>query len=173
MIIRIDMQPIDADRLMAICPGLNRFTRSEIEMLRRRILDRETGPAAFPLWRRFRTDCSGPRVRIERQVPLKLIRLPAECMKKTLRVDIADQASTRSLALLKRLPPSSLFQPLRPRFRHPAAIYLLSLIQLAGDPRSAIANYAAIRSGQGKIDLVHRAKIPSQRILIYSIRERQ
>jgi hypothetical protein len=92
-------------------------------------------------------------------------------MKKTLRVDIADPAYyPEVLQLLKRLPPSSLFHT-KHSFRHPAAIYLLSLIQLAGDLNRLLKNYATIRSGQGKIDLVHEQIAQNQRILIYSIRE--
>jgi hypothetical protein len=92
-------------------------------------------------------------------------------MKKTLRVDIANQTFYPDvLSLLRRIPNSSLFHT-KHSFRHPAAIYLLSLIQLASDFDRLLKNYAAIRNSQGKSNLLHEQIAQSQRILIYSMRE--
>ena len=92
-------------------------------------------------------------------------------MRKMLRVDVANPTYyPEVLQLLKRLPPSSLFHT-KHSFRHPAAIYLLSLIQLAGDFNRLLKNYATIRTGKAKLDFVHEQIAQNQRILIYSIRE--
>jgi hypothetical protein len=92
-------------------------------------------------------------------------------MRKTLRVDITEQAFYPDvLHLLRRIPEPSLFHTKYP-FRHPAAIYSLSLIQLAGDFNRLLKDYAAIRSSQGKLGSLNEQIERSQRILIYSIRE--
>lgn len=92
-------------------------------------------------------------------------------MKKTLRIDITEQSLYPDvLRLLKRIPASNLFHTRYP-FRHPAAIYVLSLIQLAGDFNRLLNDYAAIRSSQGKLGTLNEQIERSQRILIYSIRE--
>ncbi len=92
-------------------------------------------------------------------------------MRKILRVDITNEGLyPEVLQLLKRLPAQNLFHTKYP-FRHPAAIYLLSLIQLAGDFNRLLTAYTAIRDGQGGREFLLEEIAQCQRILIYSVRE--
>jgi hypothetical protein len=91
-------------------------------------------------------------------------------MKRHLRLDITHPALYPEVAeLLRRLPPDVLFHHKYP-FRHPAAIYQLSLRQVAMDIRRVIRDCAALRAGGGEANLSEQLA-QSQRSLIYSLRE--
>jgi hypothetical protein len=68
--------------------------------------------------------------------------------------------------LLRRLPSSSLYHS-KYRFRHPAAIYNLSLHQLAADFKRVLSDYKAMRNNEDRSVEIAQ----NQRILIYSLRE--
>jgi hypothetical protein len=91
-------------------------------------------------------------------------------MKQHLRLDITHPALFPEVAeLLRRLPLDILYHQKYP-FRHPAAIYQLSLSQIAMDIIRVLRSRAALRSGTGAGD-VSEQLAQSQRILIYSLRE--
>ncbi len=88
-----------------------------------------------------------------------------------LRLDVAGPALYPNVAeLLRALPSDVLFHSEYP-FRHPAAIYLLSLSQLASDFKRLLADYSASRSSMKRSSELAEQLAQSQRILIYSLRE--
>jgi hypothetical protein len=92
-------------------------------------------------------------------------------MKKHLRLDVTDASLYPGVVeLLRHLPSSVLFHR-KYSFRHPAAIYLLSLRQLAYDFTRVLDGYSALRSGAVPFNKLDEQMSQSQRILIYSLRE--
>jgi hypothetical protein len=92
-------------------------------------------------------------------------------MKTLLRLDVTHHGLYPDVVeLLRSLPPGSLFHT-KYRFRHPAAIYQLSLRQLAVDFKRVLAAYSSIRSGAKPLTELGEDIAQSQRILIYSLRE--
>jgi hypothetical protein len=92
-------------------------------------------------------------------------------MKRLLRLDVTHPGFYPDVVeLLRSLPPESLFHA-KYRFRHPAAIYQLSLSQLATDFKRVLAAYSAIRSSAKRLTQLDEHIAQSQRILIYSVRE--
>jgi hypothetical protein len=91
-------------------------------------------------------------------------------VKQHLRLDITHPALYPEVAeLLRRLPLDILYHQ-KHSFRHPAAIYQLSLRQIAMDITRVLRSCAALRSGTGEGNLSEQLA-QSQRILIYSLRE--
>ncbi len=88
-----------------------------------------------------------------------------------LRLDISTPALYPEVVqLLRTLPPDLLFHSTYP-FRHPAAIYGLSLRQLASDFKRLLADYSASRTSMRRSAELAEQIAQSQRILIYSLRE--
>src|SRR5258708_18169982 len=91
-------------------------------------------------------------------------------MKRHLRLDITHPAFYPEVAeLLRVLPPDTLHHTKYP-FRHPAAIYQLSLRQLANDFKRILADCSELRSHKTQANEAERPA-QSQRSLIYSLRE--
>jgi hypothetical protein len=91
-------------------------------------------------------------------------------MKRHLHLDIAHPALYPEVAeLLRRIPLDTLHHRDYP-IRHPAAIYQLSLRQIAMDITRVLRDCAALRAGRGAANLSEQLA-QSQRILIYSLRE--
>ena len=96
--------------------------------------------------------------------------LGVDGMKRHLRLDISHHALYPDVAeLLRRLPPEILHHSRYP-FRHPAAVYQLSLRQLANDFKRVLTDCTALRSDVSRADVAEQLA-QSQRILIYSLRE--
>lgn len=92
-------------------------------------------------------------------------------MANRLRLDIVHPALYPEVAeILRRLPPTVLFHTRYP-YRHPAAIYQLSIRQLACDFRRLLADHSLARSRAVTIPAIDEQMAQSQRILIYSLRE--
>lgn len=92
-------------------------------------------------------------------------------MKRHFRLDLAHPSLFPPVVeFLRVLPPPVLFHQ-KHRFRHPAAIYQLSVGQLAADFKRVLDPYAAIRLGTGKPTDFGEQIAQAQRILIYSLRE--
>lgn len=92
-------------------------------------------------------------------------------MGKHLRLDISNPGLYPEVfQLLRSLPSDVLFHPVYP-FRHPAAIYGLSLRQLASDFKRVLADYSASRASPRRSAELAEQIAQSQRILIYSLRE--
>jgi hypothetical protein len=92
-------------------------------------------------------------------------------MKKHLRIDVAEPTFFPPvLKLLRELPSSLLYHQKYP-FRHPAAIYFLSILQLAGDFNRLLSHYAALRNRKASLASLQGEICQSERILIYSLRE--
>jgi hypothetical protein len=91
-------------------------------------------------------------------------------VKRHLRLDITHPALYPEVAeLLRRLPLDILYHQ-KHLFRHPAAIYQLSLRQIAMDIARVLRSCAALRFGTGEGNLSEQLA-QSQRTLIYSLRE--
>jgi hypothetical protein len=92
-------------------------------------------------------------------------------MKRYLRVDLTNPSFLPPVVeLLRVLPPPILFHQ-KHRFRHPAAIYQLSLGQLAADFKRVLDPYSAIRLGAKEPADLGEQIARAQRILTYSLRE--
>lgn len=74
------------------------------------------------------------------------------------------------IELLRRLPDNVLFHSKYP-YRHPVAIYQLSIRQLARDFSRVLKDYALLRSGAQSLAEMEEQMAQSQRILVYSLRE--
>jgi len=82
-----------------------------------------------------------------------------------LRLDIAHPALYPEVAeTLRRLPLAVLFHSRYP-YRHPAAIYQLSIRQLSGDFRRLLADYALARSRTVTLAAIDEQMTQSQRTL--------
>lgn len=91
-------------------------------------------------------------------------------MKRHLRLDVEHPALYPEVAeLLRRLPSDILYHSNYP-FRHPAAIYQLSLRQIAMDVTRVLRDFEALQSSGGDANFSEQLA-QSQRILIYSLRE--
>ena len=92
-------------------------------------------------------------------------------MKKRLRLDVAGPGLYPDVInVLRTLPPGIVFHQKYP-FRHPVAIYNLSIRQVAIDLQRVLTDYAAIRTSANASSELCERIAQSQRALIYSLRE--
>lgn len=92
-------------------------------------------------------------------------------MKKHFRLDVSNPGLFPDVVdLLRRIPKDILFHQKYP-FRHPAAIYQLSLRQLGFDFERVLDGYSSFRTGKIPFDKLDERMSQGQRILVYSLRE--